>query len=174
MEINVSVENVDFKSVIGYRYDDEDERVDATLGGRVAELIVKQLVKDTGWRSFAQHVQDVRDEEIRKVVAEEIHTALTTPYQKTNPFGEATGETTTIREAIAKEARDALVQAGKYGDRYSSIPAHAEGLGKLIKREAAGAVADLLKKEIETETERIREVMREKAVQILADEQAKK
>lgn len=171
MEIKVTVEDIDLKVVIGDRWDDEGERVNATLGDRIAEEIVNRIMRDAGWRDFVQHVQDIRDEEIRTSARAEIAAAITKPFKKTNPFGEETGETTTLRESIAKQAREVLLSANKGGYNMSR---EAEDLSKLIKREAANAVTTLLKKEMEEEITRLREVMREKAVQLIAGDQSKK
>jgi len=172
MEIKVTVDNVDFESVVGHRYDDEGDRVDATLADKVAEELVTRAMRDTGYRQFTQHIADIRDEEIRAKVAAEIEQALTKPFQRTNHYGEPTGETTTLREQIAKEARDALSMA-KNSNSYNT-PRHVEGLAKTIQTEAASAVRTLLQKEIEAETIRLREVMRKKAVDLIAGEEPKK
>lgn len=171
MEITVSVENVDFSSIIGHRYDDEDDRVDATLGDKVAAELVTRAMRDTGYREFAKHIQDIRDEEIRVRVAAEIEQALTKPFQRTNPYGEPVGEPTTLREQIAEEARKALTEARTHNSY--SMSDGAKKIAELIQREAAGAVRTLLKQEMDEETARLRETMRAKAVELIAGAEPK-
>lgn len=172
MEIKVTVDNVDFESVVGHRYDDEGDRVDATLADKVAEELVTRAMRDTGYRKFAQHIADIRDEEIRKRAAAEIEQALTTPFQRTNTYGEPAGKPTTLREEIAAEARKALAEAA--GRDTYRMGDSAKKIADLIQREAATAVHTLLKKEMDEEIGRLRAAMREKAVQIIAGDQPKK
>lgn len=166
MEINVSIDNVTLQSLLEEDYDGQ-----TTIGDRVVSELVSIAVRGDRWASVTKRVQDLRDEEIRNAVRAEIAEAITKPFKKTNSYGEETGETTTLRESIAKEAREALNMA-RTRNTYSQ-PQHTEGLAKLVQNEAANAVSALLKKEIAEETARIREAMRAKAVELVSGEKSK-
>src|SRR5688572_27698447 len=122
MNINVTVdaEGIDLTTVIGERgyYDHDTEETitqDVTLGDEVAKRIATRLTKDSEYPGLRKRFLAIRDEEIRKAVEPIITEAISGPIQKTNNFGEPTGQTTTLRELIMVETQR-LATAGTKND----------------------------------------------------------
>lgn len=112
MQINITVENPDLSSTIPEPYGD-----DTTLGALVAANLTREFKQTGGWDGIQKRFEDLRDEEIRAQVAPIVAEAIHNPITKSNRYGEPTGDTTTLREIIATEARKALTNTG---DSYSS------------------------------------------------------
>lgn len=163
MEIKVSVEDVDLTSVIGQRYDDEDGRVPTTLGEAVAREIVESLKRGDEYRTLAQQVQDIRTEEIRRQVEDEVRAALTGSVERTNQFGERTGKTTTLREEIVRLAADALKVDHRNSYSRELTPAQ-----KVIREEVDRAIAGELKAAVDDEKAKVVAAVRAKAAELIA------
>lgn len=110
MQIKVSVDQVTLDTVVGQtlEHDDEGYRAEGdpvTVADKVAKLIKKEAMKSPDWQPLVKKVAEIRDEEIREAVKPLIAEALQKPIRKTNGWGEAYGEETTLAEIIADEAR---------------------------------------------------------------------
>ena len=114
MNIEIKVDDITLSTVVGDVVD-FDEDGDAVSTGRertvadlVAAQIVNQVVRDARYPSLVDQVTRIRDEEIRAAVKPAIEQAINRPIRKTNYYGEATGEETTLTEVIVEEARKLL------------------------------------------------------------------
>ncbi len=123
MNIEVKIDELSVDSIIETIMErNEDGEVvgtsGITLGNAITERLASEIKKGQGWHDgILNRIKAIRDEEIRVAVRDELQTALTTPLQATNSFGERTSAPTTLREMIFKEAQKAL---GTTGSRYDS------------------------------------------------------
>lgn len=117
MNITVKVDDVSLSTAVGEiasEYDYENERVTkpggpATVAHLVAEMIVDRLVQDRDrWHELRQAVTDIKREVIREAVRPMVEQAIAEPLQKTSPYGDPVGGTSTLREVIVDEARKLL------------------------------------------------------------------
>lgn len=129
MQINVTVENADLGSTVPQPYGE-----DITLGSLVAQEVASEFKQTEGWDGIRKRFQNLRDEEIRAQVAPIIAEAIHTPVVRTNVYGEPTGESTTLRELVVKEAREALTRRE---DRYGRD--NTTNLQKVIRAEVQAA-----------------------------------
>ncbi len=164
MEIHVTVENVDLTANVGTHrvYDEEDGWCPEpmTLGQAVAEEVVRQLMKTDQWNSARRLVEEIRKEEIRDAVRQEIGHALTTSVQTTNTWGEPTGAPTTLRGIIHAQAKDFLEKP----DRYD----HETAMRKLIRKEVDAALVAELKGTITSAKETVVGAVQAKAAELIA------
>ncbi|MFD6531551.1 hypothetical protein [Streptomyces sp. NPDC060184] len=123
MNIEVQVDEITLSTIVGEIVSfDEDGEPYSDGGGKtvadlVAERIVTKLVQDERWPSLRDRITQIRDEEIRAAVRPAIDEAINRPIKKTNHYGEATGQETTLSEVIVEEARKIMTQPA---DRYRS------------------------------------------------------
>lgn len=145
MNITVSVDEVTLDTAVAevMAYDDETgpyPQGERTIGDLVAEQIVSRLIKDTGrWSRYCDQVTRVRDEVIRERVMPLIEEALTRPIQKTNTYGEATGQETTLTEVIIGEAQKIMK---------APIDSYSRDRGTLLTKLVADEVKKALSAEI--------------------------
>ena len=151
MDIKVSVESIDLGDYIdGHR----DEDGDYVPGGTLADAIVRQLVdkfsRTDTWKGIGERVQSIRDNEIRVQLAPVITEALNGPIARTNSYGEKTGQTTTLRELIAAEAK-----------RYLSEPSDSYSRDKTsrLQAEVRKAVAAAFQDEIAAAVKEVRDAV---------------
>lgn len=147
MNINVSVENINLDDYIDTHIDEDGDRVP---GGTLRDAIVRQLVdkysRSDTWKGIAERVQAIRDDEIRAQLAPVVAEALNGPIDRTNSYGEKTGQTTTLREIIAAEARRYLNEPSeRYNtDRTSRLQVEVrKAVAAAFKDEVAGAVQEV-------------------------------
>lgn len=118
MKIEVTVDAITLDTLIAdsFSYDGDGELVPdggtRTLADLVAEKITDRLTADDRYNSLRKAVLRIRDEEIRTAVQPLIQEALTRPIQRTNTWGEATGQQTTLSEIIRDEARKLFEPSG--------------------------------------------------------------
>ena len=106
MQINVNVEGleaVDLNTpVVNVETDDP-----VTLADVIADRAVRTFTYEDG-RELRRRITEIRDEEIRELVKPIVLGAIDSAIQETNRWGEPTGKPTTLRELIAKEAKELL------------------------------------------------------------------
>lgn len=108
MNITVQVDEATLATVIS---EATEYRDDITIGDAVARQLTDHVLHDRDvWPRFRDQVTQIRDEEIRAQVAPLITEALTKPLQKTNNYGEPTGQATTLSEVIVAEAKRLVSQ----------------------------------------------------------------
>lgn len=171
MQINVTVadiESVDLTTPIETRtrYDEDGDReeYEVTLGHLVASKVTAQLSKDDSWGGIKKRFLDIRDEEIRKAVAPIVEEAITGPIQKTNNYGEPTGQTTTVRELVMKEASALLTKsADSYGRGSETV------LQKFVREQIAAAFTKELAAVVAEEKAKVVAAVRAKAADLIAD-----
>jgi hypothetical protein len=146
MNITVTVDEVTLDTIVHKGYDEDDGR---TLGEEMARQALERLTRDRedGWSSVREHVNRIRDEEIREAVRPLIAEALTKPFRKTNSYGEPVSGETTLSELIAAEAKRIVTQPA---DSYN------RDKGTLLQQTVASAVREALGKEIADEVKRAR------------------
>ena len=162
MNINVSVDNIDLTSVVGdvRQYDDDrDEYVTEgrTLGDLVAEKVAKSVRESDAYPGLKKRVADIREEEIRALVAPDIEAAMTEPIRKTNHYGKVTGQTTTMRELILDEAQKFMA---KPADTYN------RDRGTVLQKWVRDAVETTIKTELA-------EVLKDEKAKVVAAVRAK-
>lgn len=149
MNITVNVDGVTLESEVpGMIYDEEGDRHPARLIDLVVSHIVDRAVRrdDTGWGSLASEIARIRTEVIREKVEAEVEAALTTEFRETNNWGEATGQPTTLRALIAKQAAEAVkigLNRNSYGADKESAATRVirEHVDKVLAKELTEAVA---------------------------------
>lgn len=150
MNITVQVDQATLSSVVeditGYD-SDSGPYLDGhiTIGDLVARQLVDAIKHDTDrYHSLVSKVADIRAEMIREAIAPQIEQALTAPFRKTNQYGEATSQETSLRELIIEEAQKAMtrnVDGTGYRDRQTFIQKTvAEQVQKALGAEIADAV----------------------------------
>lgn len=110
MNITVNVDGVTLSTVVGnvIGYDEDGDPVtkgERTIADMVTEKIVAVLVKDDRWKSLKDEVQKIRAEMVREALRPLVAEAIAAPVQKTNTWGEPSGEPVTMRELILEETR---------------------------------------------------------------------
>jgi hypothetical protein len=116
MNIEIKIDELTVDTIIAKTFErDEDGDIIGEAGVRLGDAILDRLTTEIkrGEGSYfnpdlRSRIKQIRDEEIRSAVLDEITAALTVPIQATNGFGERTGAPTTLREMIFKEAQKAL------------------------------------------------------------------
>lgn len=150
MNIEIKVDDITLSTVVGDVVD-FDEDGDAVSTGRertvadlVAAQIVNQVVRDARYPNLVDQVTRIRDEEIRAAVKPTIEQAINRPIRKTNYYGEATGEETTLTEVIVEEARKLLEEpADQYRREQGTVLQQA--VRAEVKRAFEAEIADAVK-----------------------------
>jgi hypothetical protein len=121
VNITIQVDDITLSTVVADVVDiDEDGDLVATgkertVADLVAAQIVDRLVSDDRYPRLRDRVTEIRGEEIRAAIRPAIVEAVSRPIKKTNGYGEATGQETTLSEVIVDEARKYMKEpADKY------------------------------------------------------------
>ena len=129
MQINVTVDGldgVDLSTVIGEQVTQYDEDGDAipgdqlTLGDLVAQKLAEKIYGSLDYADRRDLIRVATDERIslvRERLAPQVEEALSGEIQKTNNYGEPTGQVTTMRELVIAEITRVV---NAKGDRYHS------------------------------------------------------
>jgi hypothetical protein len=163
MEITINVEGVTLDSVIGYRYDsDEDRQVPETLGDRLVSQLAREIARTPEWGTLRERVAALRAEVVHERVLVEVESALSGPVELTSRYGEPTGKTTTLREEIVRLAGEALKM-----DRSNTYrnPTSAE---KVIREQVDLAMAKELAAIVAEEKAKVVAAVRAKAADLIA------
>lgn len=171
MQINVKVEDiesVDLATPIEtrYRYDEDGDResYEVTIGHLVADKVFAALKKDDNWGGVHRKFLEIRDEEIRKAVQPIVTEAIAGPIQKTNNYGEPTGQSTTVRELVMAEASALLTRsADSYGRGSETV------LQKFVREQIAAAFTKELAAVVAEEKAKVVAAVRAKAAELIAD-----
>jgi hypothetical protein len=170
MQVNVTVEDiesVDLATVVETRsrYDSVGEREDyeVTIGHLIAEKVTQLLAKDDSWGGVKRRFLEIREEGIREAVQPLIAEALTGAIQKTNNYGEPTGQTTSMRELVMVEAQKIV---SKPIDSYGRGETF---LQKLVREEIGRVFAGELSKVMAAEKEKVVAAVRAKAADLIAE-----
>lgn len=129
MEIKIVVDEVTLNTIVGevVRVDEDgDEYLDGhmTVADKVATLIKDAVVRSPEYTGLKERVTEIRNQEIREAVKPLIREALERPIRKTNYYGEATGQTTTLSELIMEEAKKVFTEVkDSYRDKRPFIQA---------------------------------------------------
>lgn len=120
MNITIQVDDITLSTVVAdvVSFDEDGDTYtegSKTVADLVAAQIVERVVRDDRYPRLRDKVTEVRDEEIRAAVKPAIEEAVNRPIKKTNGYGEATGQETTLSEVIVDEARKYMKEpADKY------------------------------------------------------------
>lgn len=141
MNITVTVDEITLDTavtqVIGYDSEGDEYATgkERTIGDIVAEQITAALIKDDRWNSLRTKMLDIRSEVIREALAPVVEKALSETFQKTNSYGEPIGGETSMRQVIAKEAKQFMTQpADTYNRDKGTV------LQMMIRREVAAVL----------------------------------
>jgi len=151
--LNISIEGLNLDTVIGGHYyggDDDSGGSPKVLLDAIVEAATTRLVKDTEGRDIygglRKRVNEIRDDEIRTRVAAEVEAAFAEPFQPTNAYGEAKGESITIRSLIAKAVNEWFTKDTNNNYREGKRTAAGEfvkaAVDAALKKELAEAIAD--------------------------------
>lgn len=152
MEIEVKVNEVTLATVVEdiVGYDNEsgpylDGHI--TVGDLVARHLVEAVKRDSDrYHGLITKVGEIRAEMIREAIAPQIEQALAAPLRKTNQYGEATGQETTLRELIVAEAQKALTQpAGGNGYGRDRLTVLQKTVADEVQKALAVEIADAVK-----------------------------
>lgn len=162
MQINVTVdgiEAVDLNTPV-VNVGTEDE---VTLADVIADRAVRTLVYEDQ-RDLRRRITEIRDEEIREAVKPTVLGAIDVAIQETNRWGEPTGEPTSLRELILKEAKELL---NRPVDNY-----HREK-GTVLQSVVRDAVSKTLRAELDAvlkaEKEKVVAAVRAQAAELIAE-----
>lgn len=149
MNITVQVDDISLATTVAeiVAFDEDGNPYpsgERTVADLVADQIMARLLKDSGWRTLAEQVQAIREEEIRAAVRPQIEEALQRPIRKTNIYGEPTGAETTLTEVIVEEARKALnAPTDSYGRRETFLE---KTVAAEVKKALSAEITDAVKK----------------------------
>lgn len=147
MDITVNVEKISLDDYIGSHFDEDGDRTPAgTLGDAVIRQLVDKTLRTGTWKGVIERIQTIRDEEIRAQVAPVIAEALSADIHRTNTYGEKAGQTTTLRELIAAEAKRYLAEPSDSYSRNKGTRLQAEvrkAVTAAFQDEIAGAVKEV-------------------------------
>jgi hypothetical protein len=161
LNIEVNVIDVDLNTVLVPGYEDS---APTTLADKVVDQLVREALKEDGWKPLVRRVQEIRDEEIRKLVLPAITEAFEKPVQKTNTWGEPTGEPLTLREVVVEEARKIL--NGTKSDSFrGDEPLGRQLINQMVLKELRAELTDAIK----TEREKVVTAVREQAAQLITE-----
>lgn len=148
--MNITVDGVTLASIVDrvVEHDDEGEAIGETgrtLGELVANQIVDRAISHAHWSRYFEKVSEIRTELIREAIRPHVAEAIARPIRKTNPYGEPTGEETTLTEVIVDEARKVLnmpADRSGYGSRQTYIE---KTVADEVKKALAAEIADAVK-----------------------------
>lgn len=129
MNITVNVDEVTLatvvEEVVGYDEEGEPRTTSGTMAQLVAAQLVDRITKDARYPRLVDQVIDIRREVIKDAVVPMIEEAVKKQYQRTDSWGERTGEPVTLRDTILKEADKILKQP---------VDSYNRGQGTLIQK----------------------------------------
>lgn len=166
MEINVTVSDITLGTIVAevFGYDSETgepyQEGSKTVADLVAEQIVHKIMTSPDYRGMQERVREIRAEVIREAVRPQVDEAIAMPIRKTNTWGEAIGEATTLREVIIDEARKLMNEPV---DRY------AQGKGTYLTKAVRDEVKAALSAEITEAVKQVREQVAGQAGQLITD-----
>lgn len=137
------------KHLVAYRGYDRDgepiaepQTIEEVILDLAAMQVANRIDKESS-KDLATRVRSIRDEEIRARVTPEIEAALTTPFRRTNSYGEPSGAETTLRDEIVRVATDYLSKPSDsyHRDRGTVVQAFvAAEVKKAVDKELKGAL----------------------------------
>jgi hypothetical protein len=149
VEIVVTVPKITLATVVadvisvdedGESYQDGVE----TVGDKVAKRIAEAVFQSPEYTSLKTRVTEIRTELIREKLDPIIEAALQNPIRKTNSWGEASGEATTLRDVIMDEAKKAWTpNRNSYSNSDRSID---QVIAEAVRKELHGEVQKAVKK----------------------------
>lgn len=170
MKIEVTVDEVSLASVVDTTYagineDGEEIGIEAvTIRDLVVIELANRVVKDPEWPTLRTRISQIRDDVIRSAIEPAVTEAMAKPIQLTDSYGSPKGEPTTLRELVMKEAQTYLTRAGDGygGDRVTPTQ-------KFIRDEIGRQFQSELKAVIDGEKAKVKNALRAKAADFLAD-----
>jgi hypothetical protein len=136
---------------------------------RAATKLVDRLTQDRDvYGEFRNRVNAVRNELIREKLEPVVEEAIKTSVQRTNSFGGAVGDPTTLTELIIEEGRKQLTsKAGSNSGMRTSTSTTV--LDKLIAEAVDRALTKELRAAVEEGKGTVMAALREKAAEIMAE-----
>lgn len=158
---------VTWDTVVGEEWTDEgpDEPphvVPVTIGDRVLDMLANRLLDETR-REVKATVRAALTDAIRDQVSGIVTETLTGEIRMTNHYGEPTGEPTTLRAMIAKQATDFLSVKDSENRYGTPIP----GFASLLKTEVDQALTKELQSTILEARKQVAEAVKERAGELL-------
>lgn len=177
MQINVTVDGidgVDLTTVVGDEiayYDPETEETEhrpRTLGDLVAEKLADKIYAGLDYQQRYELTKTASAERvklIRERLVPQVEQALTGEIQKTNNYGEPTGQTTTMRELIIAEVTRVI---NAKGDRFYS-DSDKPLLTRVVTAEVNRALTAELADAFKAEKEKVVAAVKAKAADLIAE-----
>lgn len=140
IEVNVT-DTLRLSDVVDETY--AGERV--TLADKVAEKLIEKAAGDDGWNELNRRIKEIRDEEIRAVVVPLIAEAFKAPIQRTNAYGDPSGDPITLRDLVLAEAKKVLTSASSTG--YRDEPLARRLVREMVEKELTAQLSAAIKEE---------------------------
>lgn len=153
-----------------------DQRISEDPEGRPITLI-EAIVRDAGNQLFKavthdeqyptlrKRVLEIRDEEIRERIREQIEEAWHKTLQPTDEFGHPTGEPTTLERLIREKADKSLQVRGK--DRRGSFSHERSVMEDVLASEVERTVRKELEGELKQAKEQVMQAVRDEGADLL-------
>lgn len=172
MKIEVNVTDLDLSAAIDSyaRYDhDTDEHIDepVTLADKLVQQLVARAVRDdaTGYPSLRKRVEQIRDEEIRALVAPAVAEAFAAPVRRTNDWGEPISDPVPLRDQIIAEARKTLDGVTRSSSYDRTEPLARRLIRELVAAELQKELGDVIK----AERDKVIVAVRDNAAELIAE-----
>jgi len=166
MQITVNVSDVDLTTAIdGYSYNDmdPDTRRSRTLADEIVARAALLLVKDDHYKGLKARIAEMRVEEIRRRVSDEVEAGMVEPFRLTTAYGEPKGEPVTMRTMIAEEVKKF------FNEKVGDYNRQATRAATVIKTEVEKALHKELSEVIADEKAKVVAAVRAQAATIIAD-----
>jgi len=172
--VEIHVQNLDLTSVLhsgSAAYDSEGDYIgtrDVTVGDLVVEKLVTQLTRSDQYPSLTQRIREVREEEIRDQIRPTVERVIAEPVQRTNGYGQPTGNPVTLTELILAEAKAMLTAVdtsygSRSGDKRETV------IQRLVRETVDKAIRAELAEVIAAEKAKVVTVVRARAAELIAE-----
>lgn len=149
---------------------EEGDSYQRGLLGVIAPMVTTELVRKITvadeWSGLAKRIRDIRDEEIREQLRPMVAETLSASIQRTNHYGEPTGDPVTLREVVAETGRKLLIEPQRNGSGYST---NETLVRRLIREEVDAAFGRELKAALDEAKAEIRTAVQAKGAAVLAE-----
>ena len=160
---------------VPYSGDPDIEQPEPFAGPRE---IIQKIVADKLYKDLSKEIREFISQELRDTVQAQVEAILreviANPIVPTNRFGDRTGETTTLKEMITKQAQETLkskVNGRGEVDRYSNHDTRT-WLSHVVAQEVAQAMKGELSKAVADATNEAKAQLKEAVKETFADQVA--
>lgn len=138
-------------------YDEDGDRTYTSLRSQIVKSATARVIKDLG-TTIAEEVRATISAQVKDIVTD----ALQRGFPKTSVYGEPTGQTTSIAEAIREEVKGYIGGRGAGYDRRDPMQ-------ELLRAEVDSALSSTLRKEINAAREEVLTKVRANATAVFTE-----